>query len=280
MAKAHIYQLYADDAARDAIDPAFRPLALHGSERPDWREYGAMRKLLRETTLEAADFYGVLGPRFGPDTELTPDQVIEFVGLVGADYDVISFSPHPDQHALFWNVFEQADYQLPGNAMLCQEVLAELGFELDVTELVMDSRNSIFGNYFVAKPVFWAKWLDITGRLMALADGGGPLADRLNLPLPLRSGLSDPAMGQVKLLVMERVASLVLATSPSLKSIAYQPFMRPRTDSPFADFAVEAVLSDALKIAFNVRGDPIYRAAFGHIRDQVKAALDAKTAGG
>ena len=58
-----------------------------------------------------------------------------------------------------------------------------------------------------------------------------------------------------------------------------RPFQRPCTRSPFAEFPFEAVLSDALKIAYNVRGDAIYKSAFGQIREQVQKAMQAKRQG-
>ena len=79
--------------------------------------------------------------------------------------------------------------------------------------------------------------------------------------------------------MMERLASLVLALNPALKVVSYQPFQRPRTRSPFAEFPVEAVISDALKIAYNVRGDQVYKHAFGQIREQVQRAMHAKQGG-
>lgn len=280
MAKSHIYQLCPDEAARAAVDARFVALSPQPDDRPDWREYATIVRHLRGTRLEPGELYAFLGPRFAEDTNVAPHEVTEFVDRVGENVDVVSFSPHPDQHSLFWNLFEQGDYQVPGNAQLCQEIINALGFKADVTEMVMDSRNSIFRNAFAAKPVFWERWLDVTGRIMALADGpASPLRDRLNLPMPFRADSPDLMMGQVKLFVLERVPSLVLALHPELKAISYQPFLRPRTNSAFAEFPLESVLSDALKIAYNVQGDIIFKSAFGHIRDQVKAAMDKKLSG-
>ena len=289
MAKAHIHQIFTDEASRDAIDPAFIPLDHTSRERADWQEYWPIRKALHAASLQPGELhpgelhpgahYGFLTSRFKPEADVAAAEMAAFVGLVGDGYDVINFTPFPDQHALFWNVFEHGEYQLPGHAALCQQVIAALELKADVTELVMDSRNSIFRTYFTAKPAFWEKWLALADKLVALADVDGPLRGPLNATLPVRADLPGLLTGQAKVAVMERIAPLVLALDPELKAVSFNPFQRPRTRSPFAEFPFEAVLSDALKIAYSVRGDPLYKSAFGEVRAQVQKAMQAKAGG-
>ena len=284
MAKAHIHQIFNDETSRGAIDPEFIGLADLAPEHPDWLEYGTIAKFLRQTTLAPGELYGFLTSRFQPETEIPARDLMDFLGLVGDGYDVVNFTPFPDQHALFWNVFEQGEYQVPGHAMLAQDTIAALGLKADITELVMDSRTSIFRTYFAATPGFWEKGLALADKLVALTEAppGGPagaLRDRLNLSLPRRQDMPGLMAGQQKVAIMERLASLVLALNPDIKAVSYQPFLRPRTRSAFAEFPLEAVLSDALKIAFNVRGDQVYKHAFGQVREQVQKAMQAKQGG-
>ena len=280
MARVQIHQIFNDETSRATIDPAFIPLDNLVPEHPDWLEYGAIAKFLHQTTLQPGALYGFLTDRFKPEADIPASDMMEFLGLVGDGYDLVNFTPFPDQHALFWNVFEQGEYRVPGHAMLAQDVFAALGIKADVTELVMDSRSSIFRTYFAAKPVFWEKWLALADKLVSLSDApSGNLRDRLNMSAPRRQDMPGLLVGQQKVAMMERLASLVLATNPSIKAVSYQPFLRPRTRSPFAEFPVEAVLSDALKIAFNVRGDPVYKHAFGQVREQVQKAMQAKAGG-
>ena len=280
MAKSHIYQIITDETSRGQVDPAFAVLDNIAGERTDWQEFWPIAKFLRETVLQPGEHYGFLTQRFAPEAGVAAHDMMAFLGLVGDGYDVVSFQPFPDQHALFWNVFEQGEYLLPGHAALAQETLSAIGIEVDITELVMDSRNSIFRTYFAARPAFWQHWLALADKLFVFADAqGGALRDRLDATVPMRPGMQDLLGGQGKVAIMERLASLVLALHPELKAVSYQPFLRPRTRSPFAEFPFEAVLSDALKIAYNVRGDPVYKNAFGQIREQVQKAMQAKPGG-
>ena len=273
MASVHVFQIFYSEATRRALDPGFLPLDNSGNERPDWREYWPIRRFLLGTPLVEGDYYGFLSPRFAEKTQIGSAQMIEFARTAHAQCDVVSFSPHPDQHGLFWNVFEHGDWWHPGMLAAAQGIFDHLALGVRLDALVMDSRTSIFSNYFVAKPTFWRPWLALNERLFALAESReGPLAARLNAPMSHRVALGAV---DLKVFVMERTASLVLAMHPELKATAYKPFTRPLSVA-FGRFGREAVLSDALKIAFNTTGDPIYKGAFGHLRAQVKQQLGAR----
>jgi hypothetical protein len=149
-----LFQIYYDAATRAEVDQAFQPLDNSANERPDWREYWPIRQFLLHNVLAEDRHYGFFSPRFLSKSDVTAGDVIAFVNQHGATYDVIGFSPYPDQHALFWNVFEQCDWFAPGMAEVCQKLFDEIGCKVDLTELVMDSQNSIFCNYFCARPAF------------------------------------------------------------------------------------------------------------------------------
>lgn len=271
MAKSRIYQIYYDDETRKAVDPAFIPLDNTANERPDWREYWPMRTFLLANTLEPDTFYGFLSPRFCTKANIPASEVNAFIEKVGEGCDLVSFSPFPDQNGLFINVFEQGDYVHPGLAACCQSLLAMIGSSLKIQDVTMDTRNAVFCNYFVAKPHFWTHWLDIGEKLFAAAETtASPLYSQLNSNLAWRQGMSGV---DTKVFVMERIVSMVLALHPEMRTAAYEPFKRPVTMTPFAEFPFEAVLSDALKMAYNVSKDPIYLAAFGQIREQVQKQM-------
>lgn len=276
MAGTQVFQIYYNEATRRALDPGFLPLDNSGNERPDWREYWPIRRFLLSTALVDGDYYGFLSPRFAEKTQIGSTEMLAFAHDIQARYDVVSFSPHPDQHGLFWNVFEHGDWWHPGMMAAAQTIFDHLGLGVRLDGLVMDARTSIFSNYFVAKPVFWRHWLALNERLFALAESReGPLAAQLNAPMTHRVQLGAV---DLKVFIMERVASLVLAMHPELTATAYKPFARPLSVA-FGRFGREAVLSDALKRAFLITGDPIYQGAFGHIRAQVKQHLGPKPGG-
>ena len=273
----HVHQIYYDAATRQALDPGFLPLDNTGNARPDWREYWPIRRFLLATPLAEGEHYGFLSPRFSEKTQISAAEMIAFAQAAHDRFDVMSFSPHPDQHGLFWNVFEHGDWWHPGMLRAAQEIFDHLGLSVRLEELVMDSRTSIFSNYFVAKPSFWRPWLALNERLFALAETRqGPLAARLNAPMSHRVALGAV---DLKVFIMERTASLVLAMHPELRATAYKPFARPLSVA-FGRFGRDAILSDALKIAFNETGDAVYKGAFGHIRAEVKKHLGPRPGGG
>lgn len=268
-----LFQIFFDEATRARVRPPFLPLDNSGNERPDWREYWPMRRFLLAGALEDDAHYGFFSPQFLGKAAVTADEVTGFVDAHAGSHDVIGFGPFPDQHALFWNVFEQCDWSAPGLAGTCQRVFDDIGLGVDLGQIVNDSHNSIFCNYFCATPRFWTAWLDICERIFALAERRqGPLAQALNTPMDWRPG-STAAPPHFKVFVIERIVSLVLARDQSFRSVAYKPFLRPRTGTPLARFVPEMLMSDALKIAFARYGDEGYRGAFGHIRNRIKSEV-------
>ena len=142
---------------------------------------------------------------------------------------MIGFSPYPDQHALFWNVFEQGDHSHPGLEDLCQRVLNWLGHAVDLTQVVMDAQQSVFCNYFSASGVFWREWFGLCERLYELAELDDDLGRELRAPVAWREDFAPP---HIKVFIVERVASLILAMNPRLKCVAYNPFRRPYSPNP------------------------------------------------
>ena len=56
----HIYQIYYDQATKQALDPGFIPLDNSNTERPDWYEFWPIRKFLKENQLQEDYWYGFL----------------------------------------------------------------------------------------------------------------------------------------------------------------------------------------------------------------------------
>jgi hypothetical protein len=77
--------------------------------------------------------------------------VYAFVGSLTSPVDVVSFSPLFDQGAFHLNTFEQAAWNHPGMWPLWESVVPLLAPGIDPHTVVMDSRQIIFCNYFVAK---------------------------------------------------------------------------------------------------------------------------------
>jgi hypothetical protein len=268
---AQIYQIYYSEETRKLLDEGFIPLDNSRNLRPDWREYFPIRNYLLTTELDERCHYGFLSPRFKEKTFLDSEKVISFIKN-NSDADVLSFSPGTDLQALFLNSFLQGDYSHPGLLECTAKFFAGIGIDVDLNQIVMDSSNTIFCNYFVAKPKFWRAWLDINEQLYSLTEKPSALSNELNALTPNRPNEKI----SIKVFIMERVASFLLATDASWTTKSYNPFAMSKSDvKPFCDHLETAIICDALKIAYRDKGHDQYITSYKkqlsqHITPQCK----------
>lgn len=272
----HLYQIAYSEATRAGIEPGYCLLDNLANPRPDWFEYWPIRRFLLDTALDDSAFYGFFSPKFGSKTALSHAQVVGFVqqaALAEAPADVVLFSPQPDMGAFFLNVFEQGEAFDAGLIAAYEALLAHAGRPVALGGLVMDSRQTVFSNYFVARPAFWREWLVLNEALFSVCEGldasAGP-ALRAALCHPTTySGPNGPA--ERKVFLMERAASLLLATQPQWRSVAHNPFGMGWSMSRFREHPTEAFISDALKIAYRDQRYPQYLQAFATVRERFRA---------
>ena len=264
MSAIQIHQIFYSDETRRQLDRGFIPLDNLKNERPDWREYWPIRRHLLENPPEGDGFIGFFSPKFREKTGLSAGDVTNFVSQLPRDTDAVLFSPFFDQIAAYWNVFEHGMNHHPGmfeTFKLTSEALVP-GVMLE--SLATDSRNTVFSNFFVARASFWTEWLAKNEMLFSIAeDGVSGLAKRLNSNVDYRNGHV-----QAKIFVMERVATLMLATNPAWQTCVHDPLLRP-LDPLFQPFRLELICLDALKIASTTRNAAEYRAAYRFIREQI-----------
>jgi hypothetical protein len=117
----------------------------------------------------------------------------------------------------------------------------------------------VHSNYFVAKPRFWREWLAINEQLFAIAEAG---ADELGKALTSYTSYRGRADVQMKIFIMERVATLILASDPSFATEVRNPFVAHKRIYKLP----LAIVSDALKIAYRTQGFSQYRDVFLLIR--------------
>ena len=270
----HLFQIGYSDASVAALEPGYRLLDNRPNARPDWYEYWPIRRFLMDQPLDDAAFYGFFSPKFGYKTSLTHDQVLAFVCESAPQADVVLFSPQPDMGAFFLNVFEQGETFDPGLIAAYEAFLAHIGRPVPRRALVMDSRQTVFSNCFVARPAFWREWLALNEAMFAICESpeDSPLKAALTAPT------SYPGPGgtaaQRKVFLQERAASLLLATQP-WRSVAHNPFGMGWSTSRFREHPTEAYISDALKIAWRDQRYPQYLQAFATIRERFRNAAPA-----
>ena len=251
---SQIYQIFYDENSREKLDPGFIALDNTPNERPDWREYWPIRQYLLTQALSKDTYYGFFSPKFFAKTGLDANAVYEFINQQSADTDVILFSPFFDQGSFFLNIFEQGTIAHPGTNLVFEQSIHLVMPQLQISNLVMDSRSIVFCNFIVAKPQFWKKWLEVCERIFLEAESNKtPLANLLN-----ETVLHD-TQAACKTFVIERLASLLLVTIPDLKIKNYKSLELPLSHSKIRNELDTLVSMDALKMAYLTTKNPLYR---------------------
>lgn len=254
MPALHIHQILNHYTPREDLDPGFLVLDNSSNERPDWYEYWPMRRFLLQEPLDENAFYGFLSPKFRLKTNLDAAQVREFIAR-SPDADVFLFSPSIHNSAYFWNVFEHGESEHPGLAGVAARLLARIDPSARIDALVSDSRNTVHSNYFVAKPRFWRAWLAVNERLFAIAEAPD---DELGAELRAATAYRGSANVQMKIFVMERMATWLLSRDSTFRAYARDPFA---SRSRIYKLPL-AVACDALKIAYATQGREQYKDVF------------------
>jgi hypothetical protein len=264
MPRHAIYQIYYSEATRIQLDPGFVPLDNLANERPDWREYWPIRNHLLAHPPRSNAFTGYFSPKFKDKTGLDAANVHTFLDSQGQDVDAVLFSPFFDQIALYWSIFEQGFNHHPDALKTFSGAVNKILPGTRIDRLSTDSRNTVFSNFFVARPRFLKEWLRLNEILFDIAESGtGALATGLN---------SDVTYGKeavpAKVFMMERVATLMLAVQPGWRVAVHDPLKCP-LDPMFAPYRLELICMDALKIASTARDAAEYRDAFRFIRQRI-----------
>lgn len=255
----HIFQILNHYTSRAELDPGFGVLDNSANERPDWFEYWPIRRYLLSEELDEAAFYGFLSPKFRQKTSLSSAAVRDFILAADSATDVVLFSPSIHNSAYYLNVFEHGDAEHPGLKEVAGRLLERLELPGNLDSLVSDSRNTVHSNYFIAKPRFWRAWLGINEKMFDIAEApADSLGAALRAPTSYRGGLNV----QMKIFVMERVATWLLMTDASFAARARDPFA---ARSRIYKLPV-AVVCDALKIAYATQGRGQYRDVFLWVR--------------
>src|SRR5271165_2684661 len=255
MPAAFIYQILTPLVSPRDLDPGFLVLDNSQNVRPDWFEYWPIRNFLIEKSLDEGAFYGFLSPRFKQKTNLGAAAVHSIIRDAQAATDVILFSPSIRNSSYHLNVFAHGDSEHPGLLEISRKFFERIGHSADLDELVNDSRNTVASNYFVAKPRFWRRWLAIAEALFAIAEApGDALGAELRGPTAYRGAMDV----QMKVFIVERIASWLLALDDSFHTQVPDPFAA-RTRIYKLPIAI---VCDALKIAYATEGRAQYKQVF------------------
>lgn len=256
----------------DNVQSPFTPLDNRENPRPDWQEYWPIRKFLLSENLIEDHYYGFFSPRFQEKTGLNAKQIVDYVSKLDSDTDAILFSPQPDMGAFFLNIFEQNEIFDPGFKESSQSFCNFAELNIDISKIVMDSRNIIFSNYFFAKPIFWKRWLSVCEVLFNVCE---------NYPIiaKFHGWLNETSYRnkiQRKVFLIERLASLILSIDNLWKTHAHNPFLFAYSSSKLNQFPQRAIKCDALKIAFNETNNNVYLKIYNDLIIDTSNELDGR----
>lgn len=255
MSAMFIYQILTPFTKREVLDPGFLVLDNSANERPDWYEYWPIRKFLLNESLDEESYYGFLSPKFRLKTNLDARAAAEFVSRQEGAADVVLLSPSLHLTAYHLNVFAYGETVHPGLLQLAERFFQHIGQPTKLQEFVTDSRNEVYSNYLIAKPRFWRAWLAVTEQLFALAESPhDALGAELRRPTRYRGATGV----QMKIFIMERLATWILARDSSFT---------PRARDPFAARSriyklPGAIICDALKMAYATNRREQYKELF------------------
>ena len=232
--------------------------------RPDWFEYWPIRQWLNTHPLDEGCLYGFFSPKFRAKTGLGPEDVRRHAQAHGAEADVLLYSPFPTQIAYYLNVFEQGELSHPGFTQVCADVLQAIGAPVSLSGLVMDSRQMVYSNCFIARPAFWREWLRWAEAVFVLAEASdSTLRERLQAPTAYAGSV------QIKVFVIERIASLLLSVQPHWRAVAHNPFGHRHASEPDLGDPMFMLCADALKRAYRNSGAAEHLQAFIALRQWI-----------
>lgn len=268
--KTNIYQICYNEETKKSRDIGFLSLDNTENQRPDWREYWPIRNHLLNELLDEDALYGFFSPKFKAKTGLSSDECFRFIYSQPRDIDVVSFSPFYDLGAFFQNSFFQCLKQHPNSKFAIEGALKILTPFQSIDDIVMHSGNNIFCNFFVAKPRFWRAWLENCELIWNECEkNSNSIARELNA---VAKGHDSPAA--TKTFVIERIASLMLATNHSWKIRAYNPFELPFSNAGISKERSALIQMDALKIAYSEQKREEHLNLFKNIADLVVNKLN------
>jgi hypothetical protein len=271
--KANIFQIFHDEAGRNQLDPGFAVLDNTANVKPNWREYGAVRDFFLSHPVNDDELYGFLSSDFGDRTALKAESVHAFIEN-HPGHEAYTFSPSADEGACYLNVFEHGNRLYPGLIEAAEAYLREVPLEVDLRTLVTDVRSSVSGYYIVAKPSFWKTWFALTEKLFDLFEGGpGEFHKRLHS----LAVCADRA--NIRTLLVERIAALVLALCPDIEVCAFESGSLPAPQSNYRSHGEQLALLNELKETFRKTEDPSCLSNFYALRGAVLQACEGKRFG-
>lgn len=262
----HLFHIAYSQQTLGMLQPGFKMLDNLANPRPDWYESWPIRSFLMHQPLEEDAYYGFFSPKFFLKTGLDANTLKSTIAASDPDTQAYFVCPQAEVGAVFINPVHGSEFTDPGAMATVQAVLDQAGFGLDVASQVIDSTHLVYSNYVIAKPAYWRRWLSLVETVYEIAEyqTGSTLQAELTHPTRYDGGV------QRKVFLIECLASLIfirdqmkIQSIPVNDKLSAQGVLYP--------YREQALVCDALKIAYNTTRDPRYMQSFEETSAKVLA---------
>ena len=215
--RAIMFQNFYAPGQEKKLDPAFVPHDGTRNARTDYREVALFVRMYHAGQHRAADYTGIVSPKFGEKTRISGADFLRFVER-NPGYDVYFINPYPINAYYSFNVWEHGEICHAGLIAVAQDLFDRAGIQCDLATLGRNSHATLlYCNYWLGNERFWDRFIDLNLRLLRAAESLPPRArERL---FALDPEYPDPV--PILPFVFERVFSTLLLLDSSLKGCAY-----------------------------------------------------------
>ena len=255
-----IHQIYYSEETQSKLDHGLIPLDNSENKRPDWREYWCIKLFFTKNKIVEEDFYGFFSPKLFERTGLVSANIYNFINQNKENIDIFLFNPVKKSSFVYFNVIDDATKKHDSKIF---NIFKKIFFiinknKFNISDLVNHSNNTVYSNYFVAKGSFWKEWLKINDFLFDDLESYESIF-RDDLKKVVNYANTEV---QLKVFIMERVASIMLACIPTFKISTYNIFNMPNFKNTSFFSKRFFLFLDYLKINYEKKKNIIYKILF------------------
>lgn len=163
-----IFQIYFEGWQRELLDPAFYPLD-NSRNSSELMEFNVFEQLQRNAATQGVELWGALSWRFAEKTGMQGAELVKQI-VEHPGYDVYFCNPHPNNEAIYHNMWVQGEVSHPQFLELVRLFYAAAGLDDKELTAIEPSSNFSAANYFVASPKFWSLFIPFVKRVLVTAD--------------------------------------------------------------------------------------------------------------
>lgn len=216
-----IHQIYYLEKQKKKLDYFFIPYDNTKNPAPHWCEYHVFKTAYERGLVSEGNYTGFLSWKFGRKTKKTGLEFRHFMRAYPG-YDVYFINPFFEEASYHKNVWLQGDSKHRDFLEFSQKLFDRLDYNLQLEEIIMDSSQATFCNYWVANKKFWDLYMKFTKPFYELIENGLTPEEEKFISTP-----ADPIINaSYRAFIMERLFSTFLYLNPQIKAKPWMPTLR------------------------------------------------------